>query len=196
MDYRTLFDETCRLDMGENFCCFYYPGAGTAQLDCESKYPMLFVLQGALDMRLGYDTPRIEAGNLCVVDRSKLMEYRTKASTVIMVYQPPPRLSALFSTCCHIYQMASSENVPILPALREWIDIQLEKSVQGRRCMGEEAHRQRKELLHILTSYTRKELNELATPFSVCPLGDCEKCDESMSSNVPACTEAVGESVF
>ena len=175
MDYRALFKVNDMLDCGDNFCCRYYRG-GMAPLTCRDRYPMLFLLQGALEMRFRFNKCHIDAGELVVIDREDLAEYRPSREAVVLIYTPSQRLSEVFGQCCRVYETPFSQVVPILPHLAEWIGVLLEQSACGIRRTGEEAHGQRRELARILMSYPRKVLGELSTAFSACALGDCERC--------------------
>lgn len=180
MDYRALFKENDMLDCGDNFCCRHYRRHGAMQLICRDRYPMLFLLQGALEMRFRFHTCHLDAGELVVIDRDALAEYRPSRDTVVLVYTPSERLSALFGQCSCIYERPFSQVVPILPQLSAWIGELLEQTLSGVRWTGEEAHRQRRELACTLMSYPPKLLGELTTAFSACVLGDCERCRQEV----------------
>lgn len=176
MNYQALFERSDSLDCGDNFCCRYYRCDGAASLECRDRYPMLFLLQGTLEMRFRFDVCTVGMGNLVVVDREELVEYRLSRDAVVLVYTPSQRLSKVFSQCCRVYEKPFSQVVPVLPQLAAWIETLLEQSACGIRRTGEEAHEQRRELARTLMSYPPKVLGELTTAFAACALGDCERC--------------------
>lgn len=184
IDYRALFRHSETLDGGENFCCLCYRERGATRLECGSVYPMLMVLQGGLDMSFGYNTCRIEAGQIVVIDTAALTRYSPAAGTIVLAYRPPQRLSGFFHQCTQTFRTSFSQIVPILPPLWQWIDARLTEYARGIRHTGEAAHEQRRELARIFTAYPRRFLGELYAPFTVCAMGDCDRCREGVP--VPA----------
>lgn len=176
MNYQKLFEQTDLLDGGDNFRCLYYRQGGDAELICQSRYPMLFVLQGSLEMRFKYEQCTVETGNIVVIDVPTLMAFCTSPDTIVLVYRPPLRLADFFAQCSKMYDACFSEQVPILPPMQEWIDKLLTEHVQGKVWLNEQAHQQCRELARILIKYTRQQLGELYAAFSTCTMGDCEKC--------------------
>lgn len=177
MNYRSLFDETNLLDGGDNFRCYYYHKACLTELECRSRYPMLFVLQGGVEMHFKYDRCTVAAGNWVVIDVKMLTQYIVAEDTIVLGYRPPIRLEMIFKQCSLIYQTPASEVVPILPSLQIWIDRLLVEHTQGKVWIAQEAHQQRRELAHIMMlEYPRRQLGELYAAFSACAMGDCEKC--------------------
>lgn len=180
MNYTNLFNNTDRLDGGGNFRCLYYRHSGPKSLECECRYPVLFVLQGTCEMRLGYSTCTVEAGNFIVIDAQKLSVYHPAEQTIVLIYLPPKQLSYFFGQCSRSFCSDYSESVPILPPLQGWIDSLLERCTQQVRWTSEDEHGQRRELATILmNSYPRQVLNELYAPFLVCTMSDCERCQET-----------------
>lgn len=181
MNYLNLFQNTDLLDGGDNFRCLYYRQGGATQLICRSNYPMLFVLQGALEMRFKYHTCTVVAGNLVVINVKALDNFVVAKDTIVLVYRPPLRLEMLFSQCSQVYEAPFSEIVPILTSLQEWIDKLLTEHLQGKVWLDKQAHEQRRELAYILMqNYPRRQLGELHAAFSACTMGACEKCMEGI----------------
>lgn len=184
MNYQSLFEETDIQDGGDNFRCLYYHQGGHTQLVCRSSYPMLFVLQGALEMRFKYDLYAIAAGNLTVIEAKALTQYCVAPDTIVLVYRPPLRLEMIFKQYILVSQTPISEGIPILPPLQVWIDRLLNEHVQGRVWCDDQAHDQRRELARIMTlEYPRRQLGELYAAFSACALGDCKKCHHEIISS-------------
>lgn len=181
MNYIPFFEKTDILDGGDDFRCLFYRRGGPGELERGCRYPMLFVLQGGLHLRLGYDAYRIKAGNMVVIDAEKLGEYHTDPASVVLVYRPPQRLSTFFGHCSLAFASYCSEIVPILPPLREWATALLLRASQGGRYTPEESHRLRRELARILAVYPPKTLGELYAPFRACMIGDCERCMQEQS---------------
>lgn len=182
MNYMSLFQNTDLLDGGDNFCCLYYRDGGVTQLIYRSTNPMLFVLQGELQMHSKYHTCIAEAGNMVVLDATVLDSLCVAQDTIVLVYCPPRRLEMLFNQCSKVYDAPFSEIVPILPSLKEWIEKLLTEHLQGKVWLYEQAHAQRRELAHILIyNYPRRQLGEMYAAFSACALGDCEKCMEGVA---------------
>lgn len=187
MNYLNLFQNADLLDGGDNFRCRCYRAGGATQLLCRSRYPMLFVLQGGLDMRFKYDACSVEAGNLVVIDVQALTEFRTEPDTVLLIYRPPIRLADLFAQCSHTYEADFLQIVPILAPLQTWIDKLLTEHLQGKMWQDDPAHEQRRELVHIMMlDYPRRQLGELYAAFSTCVLGDCEKCQQELCGTMIA----------
>lgn len=180
MDYLSFFEETDIQDGGDNFRCLYYRQGGDTQLVCRSRYPMLFVLRGTLELCFKYTQRKVETGQLIVVEAEALTQYRPSEGTVVLVYRPPLRLSDLFKQCSQAYEEPCSTCVPILPQLYTWIDRLLTEHIQGKVWLGEPAHEQRRELAHILMTYPHRTLGELYSAFQACVMGDCEKCRQSL----------------
>lgn len=182
MDYLSLFKETDIQDGGDNFRCLYYREGGDTQLICRSSYPMLFVLQGSLEIHFMYDLCTVTAGNLTVIDAKALTKYRVAADTIVLVYRPPLRLELIFRQCSAVYDASYSELVPILPPLANWIDQLLAEHMQGKVWISTEAHEQRQALAQIMMQdYPRRLLGELYAAFAACVLGDCEKCRQELA---------------
>lgn len=187
MNYLSLFQETDLLDGGDNFRCRHYPRSGATELVSRSRYPMLFVLQGELDLHFKYDRQIVTAGNLVVIDTDMLTEFRPASDTVVLIYRPSLRLADLFSQCSRIYETPVSEIVSILPPLQVWIDNLLAEHLQGKVWIDDQADRQRRELAHIMMmDYPRRQLGELYAAFSACALGDCESCQREIAGTAPA----------
>lgn len=181
MNYLNLFEGTDIQDGGDNFRCLYYHQGGDTELVCRSRYPMLFVLQGSLEMHFKYDLCTIAAGNLTVIETKALTKYHVAPDTIVLVYRPPLRLELLLRQCSAVYGTSYSEPVPILPPLQKWIDQLLTEHMQGKIWINEDAHEQRRVLAHIMMlDYPRRQLGDLYGAFSACVLGDCEKCKQEL----------------
>lgn len=186
MDYLTLFKTTDVQDGGENLRCFYYRQGGDTQMICRSRYPMLFVLRGSVEMRCKYTTTKIEAGHMIVFAAQFLTQYRPSEGAVVLIYRPPLRLSALFEQSKQAYEAPCSMVIPILPQLYEWIDRLLEEHMQGKVWIGEDAHEQRRELARVLMSYPPRILGDLHMAFWACAIGDCDKCSQNTPDAIKA----------
>lgn len=180
MDYPALFKNTDRLDGGNFFRYLHYRCGGLESLECECRFPMLFVLHGSLDMRFKYSACTVDAGNMVVIDTAMLAEYHTAEHTVVLVYAPPQRLSYFLGECSRLFDACFSEIVPILPPLQEWIGILSEQCTQEVHWTSEDEHEQCRELASILMTYSHQVLGELYAPFSVCAMGNCEHCKETV----------------
>lgn len=187
MDYQSLFKDTDMQDGGDNFRCLYYRQGGDTQLVCRSTFPMLFVLQGSVEMHFRYDQCILEAGNLSVIETKTLSQYRVAPDTIVLIYRPPLRLEMIFRQCSVVYGAPYSEPVPILPPLAVWIDQLLDEHMQGKVWVGEEAHEQRRALAQIMMlDYPPRLLGELYAAYSACVLGDCEKCRQELVGSATA----------
>lgn len=160
------------------FRYLHYRCEGPKSLECACCFPMLFVLHGALEMRFKYSSCAVDAGNMVVVNTEMLSEYHTSEHTVVLVYTPPKRLSEFFDQSSRLFDSSFSDIVPILPPLQEWIGILSEECRHGRRWTSEDEHVRCRELASILMTYSHRVLGELFAPFSVCAMGDCERCRE------------------
>lgn len=178
-DYTQLFKDSNELRIG-NFRCRYVRDAGVIYLSEECGHPLVFVLAGSLTAH-SMMSRTLPAGNLMAINQKKIRECSCTAGTVILEYFSPPRFTYYLDSCSDAFHLPFSEPIPIMPALREWLDGELPRSWQAEPT-HDELCVQRKAFARIMTNYPQHVMQELYVCFYACATSNCKDCDKEMLS--------------
>ncbi len=176
MNINSYFKEKSLLP-GGNFSCMICRDGEALPLSDYGTYPMLFVLQGEIRLDFPMQNKWVKAGHFTVVSHEKLCQILPcKEDTVILRYNPPPRLTNFFKAGCSAIFQQYMTPVPILPPLWEWIESLLEEMASG--STMDETHCQQycKRFANLIMDYPSKILYEMYIPFYACTRLSCKEC--------------------
>lgn len=176
MNFNSFFKEKPLLSGGD-FSCMICRNCQALTLSGHGTYPMLFVLQGEISLDFPMQNEWVKEGHFTVVNHEKLCQIRScKEDTVILQYNPPPRLTNFFKAGCSAIFQQYMTPVPILPPLWEWIESLLEDMVSGSTTDEAHCHRYCKRFASIIMDYPSKTLYEMYIPFYACTRLSCKDC--------------------
>lgn len=202
MNYTTLFNNNkTRISIGNNLHCISGDAADVMELIRRNPYPILFVLEGELEVRFRTDRNLIKQGHFAVVASANLGDCLLAPSSVVMVFYPSERFARYLGTSSKVFKLSISEILPIHPSLQGWIDEQLEHvSADGysakngpmdtqlaennpmntllAEASGADSNDRARclELVRILIAYPRDSINTLFMPLYACSIHNCKNC--------------------
>lgn len=181
MKYTTLFNNKNKIHIGVNLHCVIGNATDVTNLLCQNHYPILFVLQGELDVRFRTHSKLIRQGHFAVIASADLTGYSLSLASVVLIFYPSERFVRYLDMSSKTFKLSISEILPIQPLLREWIDERLKHYVAGDESVqnnNEISHEKIRcsELVRILISYPRDSINTLYIPLYACSIDDCKNC--------------------
>lgn len=179
MNYNTLFNGISRFYIGKNLCCLSGQADDIESVIRGNAMPMLFVLQGEVDVEFRTGRGCIKQGHFAVIASADVIGLCINASAVVFVFYPSKRLKFYFRLASESFKLSISETLPIMPPLQQWIDMQLEQSGDNCAPTGIEEWQRCSELVRILLAYPRNAIETLFIPLFACSMGSCKNCRSS-----------------
>ena len=181
MNDLSLFHDKAPFRIGKKIYCLSDRKEDVLAVIRNNPYPMLFVLQGQLEVHFKMGCHRIGQGELAVVASKEVMDCELSSPLALMIYYPSDRLAGYLGMSSKMFRLSISEILPIQPSLQEWIDKQLRltacasEAAASRPTDGDERQKCA-ELVRILITYPRNAIETLYMPLYACSIGHCKHC--------------------